>query len=78
MILLLLLSLQDSDNSYDYVDNDPDPTPGVDGDTMRQYGHGTSCAGVVAMAKDNELCGTGVAFGSKVAGDTLRASPIST
>lgn len=34
--------------------------------------HGTRCAGEVSAAKDNGVCGVGVAFGSKVAGNCLQ------
>jgi hypothetical protein len=32
------------------------------------YSHGTRCAGEVAAARDNGVCGVGVAYHSKVAG----------
>ena len=32
------------------------------------YSHGTRCAGEVAAARDNNVCGVGVAYNSKVAG----------
>ena len=35
------------------------------------HSHGSSCAGVLAMAKDNNVCGVGVAYNSKVAGIRL-------
>ena len=51
--------------SWDFVNNDPDPTPtnynGEEPDT-----HGTSCAGEIAMAKDNNKCGVGVAYDSSI------------
>lgn len=31
-------------------------------------GHGTRCAGEVAMAPNNKLCGVGVAFNAKIGG----------
>lgn len=30
--------------------------------------HGTRCAGEVSAARDNQVCGVGVAYDSKVAG----------
>lgn len=36
--------------------------------------HGTRCAGEVAAARDNDVCGVGVAYDSKIAGtDFLNA-----
>ena len=37
--------------------------------------HGTSCAGIVAMAKSNGVCGVGIAYESEIAGNkTSRCS----
>lgn len=44
--------------------------PGTDA-TGQLHRHGTSCAGVLVMAKDNDICGVGVAYNSKVAGIRL-------
>ena len=33
--------------------------------------HGTRCAGEIAAKRDNEICGVGVAYGSRVAGNTV-------
>lgn len=33
--------------------------------------HGTRCAGEVAAARDNGICGVGVAYDSKIAGKLL-------
>ncbi len=33
------------------------------------YSHGTRCAGEVSAARDNGVCGVGVAYDSKVAGE---------
>lgn len=33
------------------------------------YSHGTRCAGEVAAARDNGVCGVGVAYDSKIAGE---------
>lgn len=35
------------------------------------YSHGTRCAGEVAAARDNGVCGVGVAYDSKVAGEII-------
>ena len=31
--------------------------------------HGTSCAGIIAMEKSNEVCGVGVAYESLITGE---------
>ena len=31
--------------------------------------HGTSCAGIVAMAKSNGVCGVGIAYKADIAGN---------
>lgn len=36
--------------------------------------HGTRCAGEVAAARDNGVCGVGVAYDSKIAGDIARVT----
>eukprot|EP00731_Ephydatia_muelleri_P028842 Em0020g486a len=53
--------------SWDYVDGDSDPYPGLEA-------HGTKCSGVVAMVKDNNICGVGVAFNAGIAGIRLLGS----
>lgn len=58
--------MQDAKTSFDFVDNKPDPTPSKTG---YDRGHGTNCAGTVAMVKGNDVCGVGVAYESKVAGN---------
>ncbi len=35
------------------------------------FSHGTRCAGEVSAARDNQVCGVGVAYDSKVAGKTV-------
>lgn len=35
------------------------------------FSHGTRCAGEVAAARDNGVCGVGVAYDSKIAGEHL-------
>ena len=57
--------IQDSFASWDFASNDPDPTPtNYFGDEPDR--HGTSCAGEIAMAKDNNRCGVGVAYDSNI------------
>ncbi|CAH1266469.1 PCSK6 [Branchiostoma lanceolatum] len=50
------------DLCFDVVENRTDPNPVYD-----FFSHGTNCAGVIA-AEDNNFCGVGVAFKSKIAG----------
>ena len=57
---------QDSNSSYDFVSHDNDPTPASS--FFYADAHGTKCAGVIAMSKDNGICGVGVAYEAKVAG----------
>lgn len=40
--------------------------------------HGTRCAGEVAAARDNEVCGVGVAYDSKIAGIRMLDQPYMT
>ncbi|XP_047502415.1 LOW QUALITY PROTEIN: neuroendocrine convertase 1-like [Penaeus chinensis] len=56
----------DKETSYDLNDNDDDPSPRYDGRLTNS--HGTRCAGEIAMAPNNKLCGVGVAYGAKVGG----------
>lgn len=39
------------------------------------FSHGTRCAGEVAAARDNDICGVGVAYDSKVAGIRMLDQP---
>uniref|UniRef100_A0A8C5I1I3 Neuroendocrine convertase 1 n=1 Tax=Gouania willdenowi TaxID=441366 RepID=A0A8C5I1I3_GOUWI len=52
--------------SYDFNDNDSDPFPRYD--STNENKHGTRCAGEIAMQADNNKCGVGVAYNSKVGG----------
>ena len=54
---------QNSSLSVDLVDRDGDVSPG------RQNNHGTACARVVAMARDNGKCGVGVAYEATIVGE---------
>jgi len=65
-----------ADASYDFSSNDPYPYPRYT-DTWFNS-HGTRCAGEVSAAKDNEVCGVGVAWGSKVAGLRMLDQPFMT
>ena len=46
------------------MDNTNDSSPNV---TEEEAGHGTSCAGEIAMVR-NDKCGVGVAYRSNIAG----------
>ena len=58
-----LNALVDPDN--DGADN---AIPGVDDEGERDS-HGTSCAGIIAMEKSNDVCGVGVAYLSRIIGE---------
>jgi kexin len=55
--------------SYDFNGRDGDPTP------SQEDGHGTSCAGVAAAARNN-ICGRGVAYEASLIGIRLIAAPV--
>ncbi|KAM9254652.1 proprotein convertase subtilisin/kexin type 4 [Cariama cristata] len=60
--------------SYDFNSNDPDPQPRYTaGD---ENWHGTRCAGEVAAAANNRICGAGVAYNAKVGGVRMLDGPI--
>ncbi|NXU80437.1 PCSK4 convertase, partial [Oreotrochilus melanogaster] len=52
--------------SYDFNSNDPDPQPRYTAGNENR--HGTRCAGEVAAAANNHVCGTGVAYNARVGG----------
>ncbi|XP_062327768.1 furin (paired basic amino acid cleaving enzyme) a [Osmerus eperlanus] len=56
----------DPDASYDVNDGDPDPQPRYT--QLNDNRHGTRCAGEVAAAADNGICGVGVAYNAKIGG----------
>ena len=39
------------------------------------FSHGTRCAGEIAAARDNNICGVGVAYDSKIAGIRMLDQP---
>ncbi|GAE00064.1 pheromone processing endoprotease Kex2 [Paecilomyces variotii No. 5] len=57
--------------SWDYNEGTDEPRPRLFDDK-----HGTRCAGEVAAAR-NDVCGVGMAYGSKVAGIRILSKPIS-
>ncbi|XP_037535111.1 neuroendocrine convertase 1 [Nematolebias whitei] len=61
-----IFSNYDAAASYDFNDNDPDPFPRYD--ATNENKHGTRCAGEIAMQADNNKCGVGVAYNSRVGG----------
>ncbi len=69
--MIVIPSLQISRLSADFVDMDDDVSPSIDPATGRPDHHGTRCAGVMAMARSNGVCGVGVAYKSGVAGIRL-------
>ena len=62
--------------SYDFSSNDPYPYPRYTDDWFNS--HGTRCAGGVAGARDNGVCGVGVAYDSMVAGIRMLDQPYMT
>ncbi|NXK70130.1 PCSK4 convertase, partial [Sylvietta virens] len=52
--------------SFDFNSNDPDPQPRY-GDEDKNW-HGTRCAGEVAAAANNGICGAGVAYNARIGG----------
>lgn len=62
--------------SYDFSSNDPYPYPRYT-DTWFNS-HGTRCAGEVSAARDNNICGVGVAYNSQVAGLRMLDQPFMT
>lgn len=45
-----------------------DAYPVVDNETGYLPSHGTKCAGIIAMEKNNDKCGVGVAFNAHITG----------
>uniref|UniRef100_A0A672FUZ3 Furin (paired basic amino acid cleaving enzyme) b n=1 Tax=Salarias fasciatus TaxID=181472 RepID=A0A672FUZ3_SALFA len=61
-----LINNYDPEASYDVNDDDNDPQPRY---TQRNENrHGTRCAGEVAAAANNGVCGVGVAYNAKIGG----------
>ncbi|CAI9733773.1 neuroendocrine convertase 1-like isoform X2 [Octopus vulgaris] len=60
--------------SVDLNDNDEDPRPRYD--PSNENKHGTRCAGEIAMTANNNICGVGIAFNSKIGGVRMLDGPI--
>nr|XP_057914804.1 neuroendocrine convertase 2-like isoform X2 [Doryrhamphus excisus] len=71
-----LASNYNADASYDFSSNDPYPFPRYTDDWFNS--HGTRCAGEVSAAANNNICGVGVAYNSKVAGIRMLDQPFMT
>ncbi|XP_048362413.1 neuroendocrine convertase 2-like [Sphaerodactylus townsendi] len=71
-----LASNNNAQASYDFSSNDPYPYPRYTDDWFNS--HGTRCAGEVSAAADNNICGVGVAYNSKVAGIRMLDQPFMT
>uniref|UniRef100_A0A3Q3WM28 Neuroendocrine convertase 2 n=1 Tax=Mola mola TaxID=94237 RepID=A0A3Q3WM28_MOLML len=67
---------KNADASYDFSSNDPFPFPRYTDDWFNS--HGTRCAGEVSAAANNNICGVGVAYNSKVAGIRMLDQPFMT
>ena len=68
--------LQNARASYDFSSNDPYPYPRYTDDWFNS--HGTRCAGEVSGARDNGICGVGVAYDSMIAGIRMLDQPYMT
>jgi len=71
-----LASNYNAEASYDFSGNDPYPYPRYTDDWFNS--HGTRCAGEVSAAANNNICGVGVAYNSKVAGIRMLDQPFMT
>lgn len=71
-----LMNNFNAEASYDFSSNDPFPYPRYTDDWFNS--HGTRCAGEISAARDNNICGVGVAYDSKVAGIRMLDQPYMT
>ena len=53
------------------ADGDSNVMPEYNQQTGSIDRHGTSCAGVIAMARDNDYCGVGVAYDARLVGKLI-------
>jgi len=71
-----LINNYNAQASYDFSSNDPYPFPRYTDDWFNS--HGTRCAGEVSGARDNGVCGVGVAYDSMIAGIRMLDQPYMT
>ncbi|UJR15379.1 hypothetical protein I4U23_002327 [Adineta vaga] len=71
-----LMHNYNAEASYDFSSNDRYPYPRYTDDWFNS--HGTRCAGEIAAARDNNICGVGVAYDSKIAGIRMLDQPYMT
>ncbi|KAI5611591.1 neuroendocrine convertase 2 precursor, partial [Silurus asotus] len=71
-----IASNYNAEASYDFSSNDPYPYPRYTDDWFNS--HGTRCAGEVSAVANNNICGVGVAYNSKVAGIRMLDQPFMT
>ncbi|NP_001135738.1 neuroendocrine convertase 2 precursor [Danio rerio] len=71
-----LASNYNAEASFDFSSNDPYPYPRYTDDWFNS--HGTRCAGEVSAVSNNNICGVGVAYNSKVAGIRMLDQPFMT
>ena len=62
--------------SFDVVSGDGDVQPEFNSQRREIDRHGTSCAGIIAMAKDNDYCGVGVAYDVNLVGKHTISEPL--
>ena len=74
--IIFTFFFQNARASYDFSSNDPYPYPRYTDDWFNS--HGTRCAGEVSGARDNGVCGSGVAYDSMVAGIRMLDQPYMT
>ena len=63
---ICFLIVQAGELSFDFINRDADPRPRYS--LLSPSTHGTKCAGIISMAKDNKKCGVGIAYDTKIAG----------
>ena len=59
------------EGSYDFNDHTKLPTPRLSDDY-----HGTRCAGQIAAVRNNDVCGVGVAYNSRVSGIRMLSAQV--
>ena len=64
----MLVLQQDTTRAINVMTKEHNAFPGINPETGKLRDHGTSVAGVIAMVKDNEKCGVGIAYHSTITG----------